>query len=357
MKIEIFTMNGGNGHMSASGAIAAVFKQRGISCRIIDIMNEVSRPGSLLTEAYNSLISSDLRLAAAYIRFAHAFPINKIYIFNELSKNRMFSIISRDSPDVIVLICPWLSDMVFSALRMLKGKRLKVVIVVVDFGQGMTRSWLDLRADLIILPTQESSDFLLNGRPMGPNIEVIGMPVHPDFYTDVPTKEEAKDRLGFKERTVTVLGGREGGMFNLRVLKELLNKSDDYEVVIQCGNNERLAKGAKALGNVKVLGFVKSMRDLMVASDVVVTKPGALTLTELITLRARFVVNSYPAIMSQEWGNVAYLQKHHIAPVCFNPGILPEWVEKQIEHRFPCENIDIASTEKMAERILSMVDR
>jgi processive 1,2-diacylglycerol beta-glucosyltransferase len=358
MRVEVLTMSGGNGTLSASHALEAVLEGKGATCHVTDIMREANAIGSLLSETYNLLLSSDIGLASAYMRVAHAFPPNRLVPFNDLSRGRLLHLLRAAEPDVLVLICPWISDMVFSALDAVgDGRRTKVAVVVVDLGQGVTRSWLDPRADLTVLPTEESADYLLGGRRAWARTEVIGMPVHPEFYIDVPAREEAKRRLDLGGPVVTILGGREGGMSNLRVLEALHGTHPDYTLVIQCGRNARLMRKAKGFDGVTAFGFVPSMRDLMLASEVIVTKPGALTLTELITLRANFIVSTYPAIMPQERGNVEFVRKHGLAPVCPDPERLPDIVRSQLAGGRPKASFGLAATERIAESILGLVDR
>jgi processive 1,2-diacylglycerol beta-glucosyltransferase len=355
VRIEIFTMNGGNGTISASQSLSVVLQQRGASTRVTDIMKNFSGLGDLLTEVYNFFISRDLRLASSYMKFAHSFPIDKVEVLNNLSRKRLAHHIERRSPDLLVLISPWISGMVRSALRSMRGKLPKVAVVVVDLGPGVVQSWLDPLVDLTVFPTGECADYLLKGCSAPTQTEVLGMPVGPQFYNGVPSRKEAKERMGFEERTVTILGGREGGMFNLKVLDALIRQGHGYDVVVQCGRNHHLMEKVKARG-AKALGFIPSIRDLMVASDVLITKAGALTLAELITLRTRFVVNTYPSIMPQEWGNVFFIEKYGLAPICEEPADLPRHVKDQLEDKRRPKAVDIVGTERIADRLLRMVN-
>ena len=356
MNVELLTMNGGNGTLSASYALASVLGKNGATCRVTDVMSEVSGLGHLLGETYNFLISTDLRLASTYMKFAHTFPIDKVDALNSASGKKLANLFKKRSPDLVVLVCPWISGMVHSAILTMKGKRPKVAVVVVDFGPGVTESWLDLNADLTIFPTKECADHLLKGCKMPVKAEILGMPVHPEFYSDIPSKKKAKELMDMGDRSVTILGGREGGMFNITVLKTLLANKRGYELVVQCGRNSRLRKKVNDLG-ARSLGFVPSVRDLMIASDVVITKPGALTLAELITLRSKFVVNTYPSIMPQEWGNAVFVRRHNLAPVCPDPSELPKCVVTQLENKKVPNNMDLAGTERIAKRLLRLVDQ
>jgi len=355
VRVELLTMDGGNGTMSACAALAEALSRRGAACHTTDLMREANGLGHLLARAYNLLLSTDLGLASAYMGVAHAMPIDRVRAFNELSATRVASHFLRVRPDLVVIVSPWLSGMVFTALGTMRSRAPRVATVVVDLDEGAPRSWLDDRADLTVLPTEECADHLLRDHDGDARTEVIGMPVHREFCADLPSREEAKRRLGLNGRTVTVLGGREGGVFNLRLLEELRASDLGCELVMQCGANDRLRRRAAAMDGVRALGLVPSMRDLMLASDVVVTKPGALTVVELVTLRSRFVLNAHPAVMPQERGNVSFVNRHRLAPVCADPGRLPELVSSVLRQERPVASVDIAATEAIADRLVGLV--
>jgi UDP-N-acetylglucosamine:LPS N-acetylglucosamine transferase len=356
VRVELLTMNGGNGTLSASHALAEALSRRGASCHVTDLMREASGIGNILASIYNVLLSTDLGLASAYMGLAHAVPIDRVRAFNELTKGRVADLLVRARPDLVVNVCPWIPRLVMSACAMLHGSRPRVATVVVDLDEGAVGSWLDERVDLTVLPTQECADHLLGGRRSDARVEVLGMPVHREFYTGVPTRSEAKRRMGLGRRVVTVLGGREGGMFNLRLVRILRESDLDCELVIHCGMNERLRQEASRTGGVTVVGFLPSMRDLMLASDVIVTKPGALTVAELLTLRTDFIVNAVPSVMPQERGNVAFLERRGLARVCRDLDTFPELVRVCMAGGPSSTMVDIAATESIADMLLGLVE-
>ena len=88
------------------------------------------------------------------------------------------------------------------------------------------------------------------------------------------------------------------------------------DVVVVSGRNEKLKKQLDAADvparhRAKVMGFTDKMDELMAAADVVVTKPGGLTSSEVLARGAAMaIVNPIPG---QESRNSDYLLEHGAA--------------------------------------------
>ncbi|HEX3074675.1 MAG TPA: glycosyltransferase [Ignavibacteriales bacterium] len=98
-----------------------------------------------------------------------------------------------------------------------------------------------------------------------------------------------------------------------------------------CGNNKSLQKSASQLKetynkeNLFLFGFVDFVYDLINASDIVITKGGASTFMEIISLNKFQIVTDY--IWEQEKGNVEYLVENELG--VYEPDIkkLPQIIE------------------------------
>jgi processive 1,2-diacylglycerol beta-glucosyltransferase len=350
MKISIFTMNGGNGTISASLALARYLRSRGTECSVIDFMKEVNPLGNVLAEVYNSLLRRDLRFATLYMEVAHRFPFNDFEPANILSRGRILDLIERGKADAIVLICPWIIDPVLKALQRKKGKHPRVYTVVVDLGNGMTSSWFNKGVDFTILPTRQARDFLKRFGLGDHASAVMGVPIMPDVQKSSPMPEYLRDMKG---PICTVMGGREGGHNSLRIIDLLLRSRVDARLLMQCGRNEALAREASRRENVKVVGFPKSIIPLLQASSVVITKPGALTISELVALRKPFILDAWPTVMPQERGNVEFVQEERCGLIARKMEEIPSMVQCLLNRRPELKYPSIYGTDRIGEFILT----
>lgn len=308
MKVSIFTMNGGHGTISASLALSKYLRSHSVDCSVIDFMKETNPLGNILADIYNSLLRRDLRFASLYMELAHHFPFDNFKPVNTFSRSRILNLIEREKPDVLVLICPWIIRPVLSTLRRKKRRRLKVYTIVVDLGRGMTPSWFNPVADFTSLPTEQAKDYLKRYGLRDHVAAVFGMPLTPEVQ-EPPT--QPKYLQDIKSPLCTILGGREGGCNSLKIVDLLLKSQLNASILIQCGRNISLKRKASRRRGVKVIGFPPSIIPLFHASSVVITKPGAMTIAELIALEKPFVLDTSPVVMPQERGNVEFVQEEN----------------------------------------------
>jgi processive 1,2-diacylglycerol beta-glucosyltransferase/1,2-diacylglycerol 3-beta-galactosyltransferase len=131
-------------------------------------------------------------------------------------------------------------------------------------------------------------------------------------FTDFE-KSCAKIKLGFSlhKKVVLIMGGGDGMPRGRDIVKNLTACNIDAEIAIVCGKNKRLfdkcheLKIKHKLVNLKIYGFVDFVHTLIGISDVVITKCGASTFMEIITMGKVPVINNF--IWEQEKGNMEYV--------------------------------------------------
>lgn len=114
----------------------------------------------------------------------------------------------------------------------------------------------------------------------------------------------------------------DGGEFGLgknntlNIFKAFVNNlSDKYQLVAIAGKNKKMQdKFSELVGvnnNVKIYGYSNNIPELMSISDLVVTKPGGLTVTEsLVSNLPIVIINPIPG---QEVENAEFLERKGIA--------------------------------------------
>ena len=104
------------------------------------------------------------------------------------------------------------------------------------------------------------------------------------------------------------------GSFGIGPLEELIEAlKGGYQLLVICGHNRQLFEKLKPLANNKVhiFGLVNNMHELMSAADVMVTKPGGLSIAEALVKRLPMIF--FSAIPGQETGNINVLKKYQVA--------------------------------------------
>lgn len=162
-------------------------------------------------------------------------------------------------------------------------------------------------------------------------IEVTGIPVDPVFAATTRRAEALASfgLSGTRPVVVQASGGHGNGPIE-DIFRALLASSIPSEVVVVCGRNEEARRRLAAIRpparhRVKILGFTDRMRDLMACADLLVTKPGGLTVSEALACGLPMaLINPIPG---QETRNADYLLEAGAAVKAGSPAALTGKVE------------------------------
>jgi len=167
--------------------------------------------------------------------------------------------------------------------------------VVTDFRAH--RMWAqDAVEHYYVASDQVKSDLTGFEVPAG-RIEVTGIPVDPRFSTLQPGKEDARRAMQLDPAmpTVVMMGGSLGlGPF-ADTARALAASTTPMQMVCITGRNEKKRKDLEALAKtlpmpMTVLGYTKDVQPWIDAADVVVSKPGGLTTSEIFARRVPMVI-------------------------------------------------------------------
>jgi processive 1,2-diacylglycerol beta-glucosyltransferase len=239
-------------------------------------------------------------------------------IYNRINAGKLHKYLIEEKFDTIIST-QFLSTEVASALKR-KGKiNAQIITVVTDY--DVHRIWTASHIDTYAVACDYTRKKMIEIGVDWSKVVVTGIPCDPKFAV---TRDIAalKNQLGLKPDIFTVLVAT--GSFGMGPIEELSDLlKEEFQVIIVSGHNKSLyaRMSQKTHPNVKVLGLVDNMHELMAASDVMVTKPGGLSITEALVTQLPLVF--FSAIPGQEEGNVRVLSSYNIG---FRPKTLPEVV-------------------------------
>ncbi len=226
----------------------------------------------------------------------------------KLNTRKLFAEIDRLRPDAI-LCTHFLPAELLSRARARGRKVAPLWVQVTDF--DVHALWVHPHVDRYCVANDEVAFRLEDRGVPREKITVTGIPVMPQFATPLDRAVCAKE-LGISARKFTVLmmagGAGVGGLDELAA--RLLRLPDDIQLIALAGKNEDLLKRLQKLaashpGRLFPLGFTTTVERVMTASDLVVTKPGGLSVSEcLAKQRPMLLVSPIPG---QEERNADYL--------------------------------------------------
>jgi processive 1,2-diacylglycerol beta-glucosyltransferase len=221
----------------------------------------------------------------------------------------------HSEPWDLVINTHFLPAEIIASLREKKDIALPQVTVTTDFETH--RLWVNQPCDRYFTATQEGSLYLHHWGVPANDTYVTGIPIHPVFSEPKDRKAcIAKHGLAEDRPIVLQLSGGFGVGPIEKLFHALLSVEQPIQLVTITARNEALKETLSRIKppdrhKVQVLGFTKEIDELMQAADLVVSKPGGLTTSEVLARNAVMViVNPIPG---QESRNSDYLLENGAA--------------------------------------------
>ena len=254
--------------------------------------------------------------------------------FEELNLRKFLALL-RDEPWDIVVNTHFLPAEIIAHLRRKGELKLPQITVTTDFETH--RLWVNQPSDVYTTATDEGRQNLIQwGVPEG-DIRVTGIPIHPVFANPKPREQCIKNQNLRGDRPVVLQLAGGFGVGPIETLyAAVLSVQTPIELVVVCGKNEKCKAKLAAIKvpprhRVKLLGFTDQMDELMAAADIVVSKPGGLTTSEVLARgAAMLIVNPIPG---QESRNSDYLLENGAAMKANNVATLAFKLEKLLNDK------------------------
>lgn len=236
---------------------------------------------------------------------------------------KLLKLLKDISPDAIITTHPFITEMV---AHLKKRKKIDTQLNVIMTDYASHKFW-ELKPEYVnryFVANEEMKYGLVHNGINKDKIFVTGIPFSPAFLEE-HNKEEIYKEFDLNPQTKTVLffGGGEYGLSNVKeFVSGLLNIKEKIQVVAIAGKNKRTQKMFKKIASehdkkVIVLGYTTKIPELMSIANLVVSKPGGLTTTEILVSHVPFVIIN--PIPGQEEENSRFLLNNGAAIRIYNP--------------------------------------
>ena len=293
-KVLILSCGTGGGHNSAAMAVKQALNDKGIRADFKEYL-EITRP-RLKDKVNNLYISSTSHEGKVFKRIYNLGEIyqktklkSPVYSLNWLNRNKLYEYIENNWYDYIVTTHLFAAQ----ALTAIKKEHdIHFVAIATDYVS--IPFWEETNPDYFIIPNEDlKKDFMAKGIKEE-KLVPLGIPVQREYSEDY-RKDEVRKELDLKldEKYVLVLTGSMGFGNMTDLVKELVKGIENCNFIISCGKNKKLLKELKDKykdnKNVQELPFTRNLNLYIKAADVVLTKPGGLTTTEIATIGKPFI--------------------------------------------------------------------
>ncbi|ANA82747.1 Monogalactosyldiacylglycerol synthase [Paenibacillus vortex V453] len=312
-KILILTGSLGEGHNQASKAIVESAKKNYPHLRV-KVMD------------YMELTHPRLHVAGQYffVQWMKHFPsvygylfqktreentlIQMLKRFSTFSLHKLSTMLETEKPAIVVSTFPPAA----AGMSLLKAMGFTDVPTATVMTDHTDHSyWIHSHTDYYMVGSDVVQLALERKGVPSKKISVTGIPVNP-LYSQPVDQGRLRDHYGIhaSEQVVLIMGGGEG-MIDKEVIEWMKSREYPQNVrfMIVCGRNTKLYQSLQEdfsdHSQITVMGYVDRMHELMAMADLMVTKPGGLTISEALTMeRPMLLVKPLPG---QEQDNADYL--------------------------------------------------
>jgi processive 1,2-diacylglycerol beta-glucosyltransferase len=313
-KILILSVSAGAGHVRAAQAVEAVAKATRLEATHIDLLTLVPRQfRELYGQQYIKLVEK-LPQLWSYLYSKSDRPSRDTLIgklkrsIEKLNTRKLGAEIARLKPDVI--LCTHFLPAELLSRQRARGRELPPLWVqVTDF--DVHALWVHPHIDHYCVASEEVAFRLADRGVPRERITVTGIPVMPQFALPLERAACAAE-LGVDAGRFTVLlmaGGAGVGALDA-LTSRLLNHAGEQQLIVLAGRNQEMLGKLQTLarkhpGRLFPLGFTTTVERVMTAADLVITKPGGLSVSECLAKGKPMLLVS--PIPGQEERNADYL--------------------------------------------------
>lgn len=312
-RVVILTVSYGLGHNRVARALADAFAAAGAQPRIVDHFRELAHP--VFDRLSRALYYWILRRAPALFGGAYWLSdqlsvSSPLFLgMNRLGALKLRRLLREELPDFVVSVHPTPA----AALSELRARGVTTVPHAIVFTDFVAHTqWIQPSVDWYCVPAEGiKNDLVARGVPCERAV-VTGVPVAREFSRPVD-RAAARFALGLSplRPVLLVMAGSFGSLGRLmtaaRVVREL---PAPVQALVVTGQDSRLAtrlremfRGAER--RIRVFSYTDSVRQLMAAADLLVTKAGGVTLAE--ALAAELPIVCFGSLPGQESRNERFV--------------------------------------------------
>lgn len=348
MNVLIFSATTGGGHMRAANALKEYIMEKEPDS-VIKIEDTIEYASPFLNKAVTGgYVYMATKTPGMYGTFYKTIdkesPMNKTFEMAVNQYSKKFSPLIEDvKPDIIVTTHPIGTEMA-SAIKSRGYANVPIVSILTDFASHQT--YVSEGVDAYIVSSTEMIGQMMARGVDGSTIFPYGIPVKQNFFKPI-NREEAFETEGLNPDipVILIMAGSFGVTDILKIYHKIVKSPCDFQIIVITGKNEKLyetfvkylskltlnntlfefdlqkpaglktslklSRHKKPFKPTKLLYYTNEVEKYMHMSNMIITKPGGLTVSESIAVGLPMGI--FKAIPGQEEQNADYLIRNGMA--------------------------------------------
>ncbi|MDG0812850.1 MGDG synthase family glycosyltransferase [Cohnella rhizosphaerae] len=245
-----------------------------------------------------------------------------------LGQGKMTSLLRTIRPDAVIHTFPFLATYAAMASA---GISIPTYTVITDY--ELHTRWVHPRTDGYFVAADELKTQLAGMGIREDRIHVTGIPIRGQFLDQRRSRRDICEEKGLDPDRTYILVMLGALAEPDRLVASLFAQAQSATLLLVAGRDDklcrRLAKRYERQTRVRVIGFADHIEAYMSVASCIVTKAGAVTLTEALSLGVPVVV--YRPIPGQEQGNAEYWQRRSALRMATNASSLRAAVDSALQ--------------------------
>ncbi len=318
-KILIMSASIGAGHVKAAEAIRKELAERfpGDSIRVLDFMDRrISLFHWLLKKLYLFMLDFVPNLYDVFYHLAGGASGGTFA--RQLSAAAMYYPMARllrhHKPDLLICTHPF-PEGAAALWKRIHRDSLPLMAVLTDY--SLHQIWIYRQVNAFFTATEDMRAGLVALGFPEETVHACGIPIVP-IHNDIENRQLIRKEMGIEEDAYVLL--LMGGGLGIGGIEETLSKLELMEkslvVLVVAGRNQKLQARVADMAvssrhDLRVWGYTREIAKLMQVSDLLITKPGALTISEAFCMGLPMLLRE--PIPGPETENALYAEKHGAA--------------------------------------------
>jgi UDP-N-acetylglucosamine:LPS N-acetylglucosamine transferase len=308
VKIHILYTKAGGGHITTARVLGQYLNALLLDneIKLIDAYDIDNAKKSFLY-SYGVIFYNELCKTKGFYRWIqypyHLLSTFLVKIFPHAIFKNAYNVIQLEQPDIVISVMPFIN--IYMAKK-LDSTKINFITIMTEFSEAWPGMWFAPQTkQTFFFPKSiltEQYNNISNALPISSIISGESLSLNIEYK---------KPDIGIF--VITVIYGSQGSSAMLEIAKSLNKVRVKIEVYFICGHDQKTfgkIMNLKTSYTKTLYGFTYDVAKLFKLSDVVIMKPGALTIVEALEAQTIPLVESNMFSLVQEYQNVNWLLKN-----------------------------------------------
>ena len=307
MNILILTGKFGMGHWSASQSLRLQLLNAFPAANVtVEDFFAYALPDAseAIYKGFSLLVTHGSGLYNIYYKATENASLKTRPPLESLFQDKLAELLWERRPDAVIATHPFCAQLVSDYKEELCST-LPLVTCITDLTSHS--EWINDHTDCYLVGSPEIRDRLEEKGVDHGRILVTGIPVKPEFKAPARRGQDGVRRL-------LIMGGGLGLLPKRDSFYEALNALPDVRTTLITGGNQQLYdKLHGKYENIEVVGFTDRVYDYMARADLMLSKPGGITLFE--TIFSELPILAWEPFLQQERNNARFITRYQIGRI------------------------------------------